>query len=304
MRSHQTRQGFTLIELLVVIAIIAILIALLVPAVQKVREAAARIQCANNLKQFGLAIHNYEGTLKVMPAARWKVGSVSHGMWIMLLPYVEQENVSKKYDMTQDWLSVTNQVARETPMGLMYCPSSPNSPRGLSTYSGVSGAPGDYAALSAIHDNAVAAGLVPPYTTANPPPPGILEKLTSGPPRGQVKMVAITDGTSNTLMIVEDVGRPGHWMKKGGGTKTIGNSMWADYDGQISLHGASADGSTLTGPCAINCTNEGEPFATHSGGQNIVFGDGSVRFIRDNITMQAFGHMITRTGGEVIAYDF
>lgn len=305
MRTNRRRlsAGFTLIELLVVIAIIAILIALLVPAVQKVREAASRTRCLNNLKQFGLALHNYEGFHKVYPPARWKVGTVSHGFFIYILPFVEADTVAKLYDMNQDWASAANQKARETEIGMLYCPSTPNSPRAMVNYSSVNGYTTDYAVISAIHDNAVAGGQVPPYTTTNKPTPGMMEKLTTGDMRGSVKVGQVTDGVSNSIAFCEDAGRPNHYTAAGPGTLTIGNSMWADYDGQIALHGAATNGATLVGPCAINCTNEGEPFAFHPGGQNVVFGDGTVRFIRATIGTQIFGYMITRSGNEVVNFD-
>src|SRR5262245_56438026 len=95
------RKGFTLIELLVVIAIIAILIALLVPAVQKVREAAARTQCVNNMKQLGIAMHNYHGVFKKLPAASFSSGTYGPSGLFYLLPYVDQGNVHDRYDVTK-----------------------------------------------------------------------------------------------------------------------------------------------------------------------------------------------------------
>jgi prepilin-type N-terminal cleavage/methylation domain-containing protein len=113
------RAAFTLIELLVVIAIIAILIALLVPAVQKVREAAARSQCANNLKQIGLAIHSYHDSLKVMPYSRLD----THETWaVIILPGLEQMNLFTQWNMNIDYYN-QSVGARTTPVPVYFCPS-------------------------------------------------------------------------------------------------------------------------------------------------------------------------------------
>lgn len=119
-RCLRRRHGFTLIELLVVIAIISVLIGLLMPAVQKAREAASRISCVNNLKQLGLACLNYESTFGMLPPSR--IDDYMATWAVVIMPYMEQDALYTKWDLTKDYYGQTN-VARETPVKLYFCPS-------------------------------------------------------------------------------------------------------------------------------------------------------------------------------------
>ncbi|HKB01430.1 MAG TPA: DUF1559 domain-containing protein [Gemmataceae bacterium] len=303
MRANPSRSGFTLIELLVVIALIAILIGLLLPAVQKVRAAAARIKCANNMKQLGLATNHYLDTYATFPPAH--VSGPSHNWVALILPYVEQDNLNRVYRRDRNWNHADNQPAIRVPLAVLQCPATPERGDRLDQLgSGLQAAITDYAAPGSVAPAPIQIGLVP----AVPDPKGVL--VETGPPSTPAD---VTDGFSHSVLIVEDAGRPAHWVRggrgpansvPGGGNANVVNGRvtgagWADPASAVPLHGFTADGLKCPGPCPINCTNNNEAFAFHTGGMNAAFADGSVRFVRDSVGIRVYAAMITRAGGEI-----
>jgi len=315
--------AFTLIELLVVMAIIAILIGLLLPAVQKVREAANRATCSNNLKQLGLSIHNFENARGVLPPGRANApggtsmailgitNKIYQGWGGFILPFVEQDAVARLYDLNKDCRDTVNVNAVNKPLKLMLCPSSPDRPD-LFTYASTAAvnppanmpsptlvfAPCDYIAKINID-----ADIVTFLYNADPatfPRGGALSQ------NELVRITQVADGMSNTVLLAESAGRPNIWRAG----KLISTSVqenigagWAHYENAYNFVGRNDDGTAgvnKAGPCAINCTNERQPYSFHSGGANILFGDGSVRFVRSSIDIVTFAALVTRSGGETI----
>src|SRR5215210_5172157 len=187
------RPAFTLIELLVVIAIIAILIGLLLPAVQKVREAANRMKCANNLKQLGLAMHNYNDTYGNLPGniRPLATGTVRVRWATFILPYYEQDNIYKIYNQGVNWSDPSNVAAVSLRLKVLECPSTPRPDRKdsipeNSTWNGYV-ATSDYSGVYGIDPALVQEGI------AESGAPGILSKVD------QVRLTDVTDGLSNTI---------------------------------------------------------------------------------------------------------
>jgi prepilin-type N-terminal cleavage/methylation domain-containing protein/prepilin-type processing-associated H-X9-DG protein len=203
----QRRKGFTLIELLVVIAIIAILIGLLVPAVQKVREAAARTQCTNNLKQVGLACHNYESAYKKLPPGSGALASGASSapsLLALILPYLEQANLYNQFNFNADINNAAvNAAARDQDVPVYMCPADPSDqtitdpggggkPPGRSNYLGCVGTTADQHSTDPAH-----VGIFN-FTYGTAPAAGVARPVSS-----RVKITDITDGTSNTAMFSE-----------------------------------------------------------------------------------------------------
>src|SRR5262245_26984396 len=197
--------GFTLIELLVVIAIIAILIGLLLPAVQKVREAAARAKCANNMKQLGLALHNFHDFNGGFPAARLEIppgGPVVHSWPPYVMPFLEQENVSRRYRFDRTWNDPATNDANpgginQTELAVFLCPSAPGGRKGTRGR-GIM----DYSPANTITRPNPYVSNMPPSDPTNI---GILGKNVLR------RITDVTDGVSNTILLAEDGGRNQQW---------------------------------------------------------------------------------------------
>jgi prepilin-type N-terminal cleavage/methylation domain-containing protein/prepilin-type processing-associated H-X9-DG protein len=314
----KTRPGFTLIELLVVIAIIGVLVALMLPAVQKVREAANRTVCANNLKQIALATHHFHDTHEKFPTgARLPVyvGARPTGatnLWVELLPYFEQDNLYKKWDSYDNRNNVAggrNAIQAQV-IKILICPSDPLPHTvvqltipiappwslgfyGMSSYGGNAGR------------RSVRAGTAPPW-------PGMTKDgifyIDSC-----VRFANIIDGTSNTLLFGEryhrdpqfDLQHEVFWP----GTPPMAEfGRWAE----VAYQGAAAN-VMLSTPVGINYQmSAGGDFTAvenricafgsgHPGGANFAFADGSVRFLSNGTSLPTLQALSTRAGGEVVS---
>jgi prepilin-type N-terminal cleavage/methylation domain-containing protein/prepilin-type processing-associated H-X9-DG protein len=310
------KAGFTLIELLVVIAIIAVLIGLLLPAVQKVREAAARTKCQNNMKQLGLALQNYVSERNTFPPgavrspASGAVGvffqrhgvttnGVNHSWASYVLPYIEQGNVASQYDRNVSWSAPANLGARETVIQTFLCPSTPT---GASTFNNktvssvaVRAARTDYGPDNAYSSTLEGLGLVDVTVNRN----GVLQVNNAW------TIAEIRDGTSNTFVLSEVAGRPDLWRAgRQIDTGVQNDGGWADDSNEYITHGFTRDGMTSPGNCHTNCSNNNEVYSFHQGGANHVFADGSVRFVRESMSIQLFVRLITRSGNDLNPSDF
>jgi prepilin-type N-terminal cleavage/methylation domain-containing protein len=314
---HRPRRGFSLVELLVVIAIIAILVALLLPAVQAAREAARRMSCSNNLKQYGLGIHNFHDTYKVLPAGgvrppganapadpqrRFSIPlTVNHGWMIFLLPFMDQQPLYDQYRRDLDWKDAANLVIRETQLQVAQCPSAPRRNRtdsfNASGFGTVVGACTDYGVVNGTDAGALFNA-------------GLIDAETRGNSEGLMRVnrccnfAEVLDGLSNTMWIVEDGARPDRFQfgrKKVAGRFT--GAMWADDANEFILHGFDNAGVTQGGPCPMNCSNNNELYSFHPGGVMVVLGDGSVRFLAQTLELRFVARLISKAAGEPIG-DF
>ena len=341
---YHRRRGFTLIELLVVIAIIAILIGLLLPAVQKVREAASRLKCQNNLKQMGVALHNHESSFGGIPtwATQFPAPTVrttaGHSCQTRLLPYLEQDNIFRAVRLDRSNVDPenltppfgTNAVlaGQNSRLSVFICPSTPDRPSDYGVYfqsvglgSGTAYAgPTDYSAPRGLHGslaNCMNAGLTAPGVSTV----GILDRGLLGSANPVLKQLnkfaEAPDGLSNTIAFVEIAGRQKLYYR---GVPVAGstlldagqtlNSGWIDVNNNFRTGVRGFDGtaarplpagvSPASGCAVINVYNFDGLYAFHSGGVNVLLGDGSVSFLKETTSPTILGLMITRDDGQVL----
>jgi prepilin-type N-terminal cleavage/methylation domain-containing protein/prepilin-type processing-associated H-X9-DG protein len=300
------RRGFTLIELLVVIAIIAILIGLLLPAVQKIREAANRMKCSNNLKQLGLAMHNYNDTNGHLPGnlRLAATGTVRVRWATYLLPYYEQDNIYRIYNQNVNWSDPTNATATAIRLKVLECPSSPRPDR--------KDASPDYNWTDERYAISDYSGIYWSYynSTTNFGLPGILSKTD------EVRLTDVTDGLSNTIHLTESAGKPDRWVNgklvlAASGGNRVNGGHWGRPASDIPAPDPSSpinvtNGFQLNGypDPKYGTDGTGQIYGFHSGGVNALLGDGSVRFIKSTIQFATLQAAITRNGGEVLGNDF
>src|SRR5262245_27862803 len=322
------RRGFTLIELLVVIAIIGILVALLLPAVQKVREAANKAKCQNNLRQLGLACHNYENSNSRLPPGNTDQPDPSiASAVVLLLPYVEQANKYTLFDFTTNIdTSPTNAQARTQDVAIFLCPSDPSTGKRSDT-----GAPDSYGRCNYYAN----LGINGNWRNANPATGGTFYN------NSRIRSVEISDGTSSTAMFAE-VKRGVFPQNNRYDATLIPSATWdatinnpPDSNYEFTPLPACDAGNTnpthsyrdsiglkyyrgrhpycyythtfppnREGPdCISHTSNNSGHFASrsyHPGGVSVLFADGSVHFINNSIKFATWQALGTRGGGEVV----
>jgi len=328
MNNKESRQGFTLVELLVVIAIIGILIGMLLPAVQQVREAARRTECLNNMRQLGLALHNYESAHRSFPPSRLAPddqpipsdqtsnsgAETAFQSWTtLLLPFIEQGNLSRDFDYRAAWFdqaSSENSSVIGKQLAIFNCPSSPSFDL-ADPFHCIGAAAGDYGSINEVKKRVYTdvLGQPDPGSSARS---GLLSKFVKNP------ISRASDGTSNTLYVAECAGQPEVYIAGGrmtmddfanygddkvaqfdGSLVPVDGTGWADPDCGFSINGATSDGLDRYGPKMINAINVSEAYSFHAGGANFAMADGSTHFINESIDAQTFVALCTRAGGEV-----
>jgi prepilin-type N-terminal cleavage/methylation domain-containing protein len=329
-----SRRAFTLVELLVVIAIIGVLVAILLPAVQQARAAAARSSCLNNMRQIGLAMHNHDSAFTFLPYS--KRSSKPQRSWAPdLLPFLEQGNIvsNANFDLKQNWwrntveetgVAIPNGKTAQTSIQVFNCPSTPGPKRLQFKLDGAAGdkvgACGDYFAPEGV---ASAINAEFPSTTQMTfgtlkALPGALQPLDDANAyfTAASGLQDIRDGTSNTILIGECAGREDVWrgrqMRKADTEKSsptcarARGGAWATNDNPYTIGGRTewcTGSNSVPGAMKINNSNEYGHlyYSFHEGGANFAIADGSTRFINENVSLWVLASLTTRANGEVVS---
>ena len=307
-------RAFTLVELLVSIAIVGILVGLLLPAIQGAREAARRMHCGSNLRQIGLAVHQFVDARKCFPASGWTIASAQNpsGVYIgwqaSVLVHLEQAQVAVGYDRNSHWWADRNLLLGRIPLGVYQCPSTPlvlrpsslvaKPPRPSLVLDSPLG-PSDYAALMGVRAN-----ISPRNYLASESTRSVMYRNSS------TRFADITDGSSQTTLVVECSARPAVY-RDSKPMRDLGNDQgngWVDSESGFSLDGSDATGSRqgagpIQTPYAMNRTNENEPYSFHPGGCHFLYADGHCQWTDQSIDLAIAAALCTRAGGEILAQD-
>ncbi len=357
-RTHANRPAFTLVELLVVIAIIGILVALLLPAVQAAREAARRMQCSNNLKQIGLAIHNYQTAHRKLPSGyvsyamrrsatppAWAAvdmntfdGAPGWGWATLLLPFLEQNALANSLRYDRPMWDPTNLPQLKTKLGIFLCPSSsgdaepftaldvagapllryrPRIELGRSHYVASHGQESCWGNCGAAPNVLIFTNIYLP-TTTSVRVDGDASAVADGPffRNSRVDWRDFTDGTSSTILVGEHSSKLSDktWVGALPGAsvapriKTPENGVEAAGSLVLFHVGPSGGELDITGSPIIHPVNfptlhVGQMFAEHAGGGNVLYGDGSVRFMAETIDLFQAAELASMDEGEVSVID-
>ncbi len=339
-RSTQIRNGFSIVELLIVIAIVSLLAGLLIPAVHVAREAARRSVCTNNMRNIGVAILNYEASKHFFPpAATTGTGAPNdgwsenrHSIFVYLLPHFEEAALGRRIDLREEWDAGSNEeITKSVHLGgILICPSAPQ----VRTEKFFGNVETQHISLNQVSDYAPAWS-INPNSVHNPPrvfngleiaglarlvADGSLRTDVRGDPSSavsrksrwsgvlqkaatirmaRVRAANIRDGASTTFLFFEVAGRPEHYAA--GRPVPIADSLsitsfrWASSSLPITINETCHDHSLM------NCQNSDEIYAFHRGGSNVVFADGSTRFMDENIDAEAFVSLYTMAGGDAVS---